>query len=46
MPAYYMIFDGCSALLYCHAYVMLLLNHVKMDAATFRIAIKNLPLCH
>lgn len=46
MPAYYKHFDGSDAFLLCHAYVMLLLNHVKMGAFIFRIAIKNLPLCH
>jgi hypothetical protein len=44
MPAYYTLFLSSDALLLCHAYVMLLLNHVKMGAGTFRIDVKRLPL--
>lgn len=44
MPAYYRLFNYSDAFLLCHAYVMLLLNHVKMEADTFRIAVKKLPL--
>ncbi len=44
MPAYYRLFEVYGAFLLCHAYVMLLLNHVKNAAETFRIAVKELPL--